>query len=167
MGLGTQEVCHISFVVKDIEKTVKNWSVLLGIDLPRIWNIPTPEEAPALTNGVLEDYSDCRISVIKMKNITVEFVQPGQKSSPWKTWLEEHGEGFQHISFVVEDRDAAKKLIQDEFGVADWYHIGYYPGGTYAFYDTKNALGTEINIKSNDDNTAMITELLKGWNTQS
>lgn len=161
MGLGTQEVCHISFVVKDIEKTVRNWSVLLGIDMPKIWNIPTPEEAPALTNGVLEDYSDCRISVIRMENITVEFVQPGQKSSPWKTWMEEHGEGFQHISFVVEDRAAAKKLIQEEFGTPDWYHIGYYPGGTYAFYDTKEALGTEINIKSNDDNTAIIKELLK------
>ena len=161
MGIGTKEVCHMAFVVKDIDKTVKNWCTFFGIEIPRIWNLPKPEEAPALTNGKLEDYSDCRISVIQLGNILMEFVQPGENPSPWKTYLEEHGEGFQHISFVVEDRDKAKELIQKEFGVEDWYHIGYYPGGTYAFYDTKDALGAEINIKSNDDNTAIIAELLK------
>lgn len=161
MGIGTKQVCHMAFVVKDIEKTVANWAAFFGIEVPRIWNLPAAEEAPALTNGVLEDYTDCRISVIELENIKMEFVQPGEKSSPWKTYLEEHGEGFQHISFVVEDRDAAKALIQKEFGVEDWYHVGYYPGGTYAFYDTKAALGSEINIKSDDDNRAIIEEILK------
>ena len=161
MGLGTKRVCHVSFVVKDIDKTVKNWAVFLGIDLPRIWNIPKPEEAPALTNGKLEDYSDCRISVIEMENLVIEFVQPGENPSPWKTWLEEHGEGYQHMAFVVEDREKARELIHDEFGVEDWYHIGYYPGGAYAFYDTKEALATEVNIKDNQDNRAIIAELLK------
>ena len=55
MGIGTKKVCHISFVVKDIDKTVENWAAFLGIDMPRIWNIPKPEEAPALTDGKLED----------------------------------------------------------------------------------------------------------------
>ncbi|MDD6614776.1 MAG: VOC family protein [Lachnospiraceae bacterium] len=161
MGLGTKRVCHVSFVVKDIDKTVKNWAVFLGIDMPRIWNIPKPEEAPALTNGKLEDYSDCRISVIEMENLVIEFVQPGENPSPWKTWLEEHGEGYQHMAFVVEDREKAKKLLHDEFGTEDWYHVGYYPGGAYAFYDTKEALATEVNIKDNQDNRAIIAELLK------
>lgn len=160
MGIGTKQVCHMAFVVKDIDKTVENWATLFGIEKPRIWNLPAKEEAPALTNGVLEDYTDCRISVIELDNIKMEFVQPGEKSSPWKTYLEEHGEGFQHISFVVEDCEEAKRLIRKEFGIEDWYHVGYYPGGTYAFYDTKAALGVEINIKSDDDNRAIIEELL-------
>lgn len=104
MGIGTKKVCHISFVVKDIDKTVENWAAFLGIDMPRIWNIPKPEEAPALTDGKLEDYSDCRISVIEMDNLVLEFVQPGERTSPWKTWMEKNGEGFQHMAFVVEDR---------------------------------------------------------------
>ena len=163
MGIRTSEVCHIAFVVKDIEKTVKNWAATLDIELPRIWNIPKPEEAPALTNGLLEDYSDCRISVIQMKNVSLEFVQPGEMPSPWKTWLETHGEGIQHIAFCVEDRDQAKEFIQKELGAEDWYHVGYYPGGTYAFFDTKAALGTELNLKSDDDNTGIIAELLKNY----
>ena len=161
MGIGTKKVCHISFVVKDIDKAVKNWAAFLGIDMPRIWNIPKPEEAPALTDGKLEDYSDCRISVIEMDNLVLEFVQPGDRTSPWKTWMEKNGEGFQHMAFVVEDREKAKQLIKEEFGVDDWYHIGYYPGGAYAFYDTKEALATEINIKDNQDNRTIIAELSK------
>ena len=81
MGIGTKKVCHISFVVKDIDKTVENWAAFLGIDMPRIWNIPKPEEAPALTDGKLEDYSDCRISVIEMDNLVLEFVQPGERTA--------------------------------------------------------------------------------------
>ena len=92
MGIGTKKVCHISFVVKDIDKTVENWAAFLGIDMPRIWNIPKPEEAPALTDGKLEDYSDCRISVIDMDNLVLEFVQPGERTSPWKTWMEKKTE---------------------------------------------------------------------------
>ena len=161
MGIGTKKVCHISFVVKDIDKTVKNWAAFLGIDMPRIWNIPKPEEAPALTDGKLEDYSDCRISVIDMDNLVLEFVQPGERTSPWKTWMEKNGEGFQHMAFVVEDREKAKQLIRNEFDVDGWYHIVYYPGGAYAFYDTKEALATEINIKDNQDNRVIIAELLK------
>ena len=111
--------------------------------------------------GKLEDYSYCRISVIEMENLVIEFVQPGENPSPWKTWLEEHGEGYQHLAFVVEDREKAKKLLRDEFGTEDWYHVGYYPGGAYAFYDTKEALATEVNIKDNQDNRAIIAELLK------
>ena len=161
MGIGTKKVCHISFVVKDIDKTVKNWAAFLDIDMPRIWNIPKPEEAPALTDGKLEDYSDCKISVIEMDNLVLEFVQPGECTSPWKTWMEKNGEGVQHMAFVVEDREKAKQLIKNEFGVDGWYHIGYYPGGAYAFYDTKEALATEINIKDNQDNRVIIAELLK------
>lgn len=163
MGIGTKAVCHMAFVVKDIEKTVQNWADFLGIEVPRIWNIPDPTGAPTLTNGVLEDYSDCIISVIEFENLKMEFVQPGENPSPWKTYLEEHGEGFQHVSFVVENGEHAKKVIQTKLGVDDWYHVGYYPSSTYAFFDTKAALGTEVNIKSENDNRMIIEELLKGW----
>ena len=64
MGIGTKKVCHISFVVKDIDKTVENWAAFLGIDMPRIWNIPKPEEAPEDLDGKkrrgLSAYGICR-----------------------------------------------------------------------------------------------------------
>src|SRR5574344_2179038 len=107
MALGTMKVCHIAFVVKDIDSEMDKWGKLLGIDKPRIWNIPGPDVAPTLTNGQLELYKNCRISVIEFENLTMEVVQPGDEPSPWKTYLDEHGEGFQHISFVVPNQEEA------------------------------------------------------------
>ena len=161
MGIGTKTVCHIAFVTKDIHRFVDNWKKLLGLkEDPKIWNIPPKEIAPALTFGKLEDYHGCIISVIQLDNLVIEVVQPGEEPSPWKLKLERDGEGFQHIAFIVPDRDEALNTLA-EMGISEPYHIGYYPGQTYSFYDTKALLGMEVNIKYNVDNVARIASLLK------
>lgn len=161
MSLGTKRAVHISFVVRDIEKVMTAWGKLLGLDeCPRIWNIPGPDVAPTFTNGKLELYKDCRISVIELDNLVLEVVQPGEEPSPWKTFIEKHGEGFMHIAFLVPDEAEAVKTIAETTGAEDLYHIGYYPGQSYAFYDTYETLKSELNIKVDRDNTALIQEVL-------
>lgn len=162
MSLGTKRAVHISFVVKDIEKVMTAWGKLLGMDeCPRIWNIPGPETAPAFTDGKLEIYKDCRISVIELDNLALEVVQPGEEPSPWKTFLEKHGEGFMHIAFLVPDEEAAIASIAEAAGVDHFYHIGCYPGQSYSFYDTFEVLKSELNIKADKDNTGLISEVLR------
>lgn len=162
MAIGTKSVVHIAFVVKDIEKTVDNWSRLLGLSKkPDIWNIPGPDVAPTLTNGKPELYKNCRISVIKLDNLTLEIVQPGDEPSPWKTHLEKHGEGFQHMAFLVPDEAEARRTIKEVCGAESEYHIGYYPGQSYAFFDTFDALKTELNIKVDGDYKDTIGKLQK------
>lgn len=159
MALGTMKVCHIAFVVKDIDSEMEKWVKLLGIEKPRIWNIPGPDVAPTLTNGQVELYQNCRISVINFENLTMEVVEPGEEPSPWKTYLEEHGEGFQHISFVVPDKEEAYRTIEEVCGVKNYYHIGYYPDQSYAFFNTFDSLKTELNIKEDTDNRAIMKEI--------
>lgn len=162
MAIGTNHVVHIAFVVRDIEKVVDNWSRLLGLtEKPRIWNIPGPDVAPTLTNGQIEIYKNCIISVITLDNLVLEIVQPGDEPSPWKIFLEEHGEGFQHMSFLVPDEDAALSTLKEVCGVESHYHEGYYPGQVYRFYNTFDALKTELNIKVDGDYTDKIKELQK------
>ncbi len=162
MAIGTKSVVHIAFVVKDIDAVIAKWSALLGLEeQPKIWNIPGPDVAPTLTNGEVEIYENCRISVIKLDNLVLEVVQPGEESSPWKTYLEKHGEGFQHMAFLVPDEEEARKTIKDVCGTDREYHIGYYPGQAYMFFDTFDALKTELNIKVDGDWTEKITEIRK------
>ncbi|MDR1230116.1 MAG: hypothetical protein LBK61_01815, partial [Spirochaetaceae bacterium] len=83
----------------------------------------------------------------------------GTNSGPWRDKLDRDGEGVQHISFIVPDR----KKAQDELravGAPKPYHIGYWPGGTYSFTDSVAQLGVEVNIKTDDDNTAKKARLL-------
>lgn len=158
MAVGTKTVCHMAFVTKDIHKFTEGWAKFLGIEKPAIWAIPSRDIAPAATFGKAEDYKDCLISVIEFDNIKMEAVQPGEEPNPWKLYLEKYGEGFQHISFVVPEPDKAKETLK-ELGVDSCYHVGYYPGNTYSFYDTRSILGMEINLKYDEDNERQRREL--------
>ena len=160
MSIGTNRVCHIAFVTKDIHKITENWAHFLGIEKPAVWAVPSKEEAPALTFGKLEDYKGCLISVIEFDNVKMEIVQPGEEPNPWKLSMEKNGEGFQHISFIVPEKEKAEETLK-ELGAESYYHIGYYPDGTYSFYDTKEILGLEVNIKYDADNRDIIKNLLK------
>ena len=159
MSIGTKRVVHMSFVVKDIDTVMANWAKLLGIDMPRIWNIPGPDVAPVLTDGKPQLYQNCRLSVIELDNIVLEVRSPGPEDSPWKTFLEKHGEGLMHIAFLTPDEAVAEAAIASIGGNPEHYHIGYYPGQSYAFYDTWDALKTELNIKVDRDNSAVMDEI--------
>jgi methylmalonyl-CoA/ethylmalonyl-CoA epimerase len=159
MSIGTNKAVHMSFVVKDIYAVMKNWSVLLGIDMPEIWKIPGPDVAPVITDGKPEFYNNCLISVIQLDNLALEVCQPDDGPSPWRTFLEKHGEGLMHIAFLTPDEVEAERAIAAISGSGDHYHIGYYPNQSYAFYDTWDALKTELNIKVDRDNSMKIKEL--------
>ena len=161
MGVGTKKVVHISFVVKDIQKVMENWAKLLDVDVPKIWKIPGPDVAPVLTEGEPQVYQDCWISVLELDNVTLEVCQPGNEPSPWKTFLEKHGEGMMHLAFLTPDEKKAEQTIEEIGGPNHCYHIGYYPEQSYAFYDTWDALKTELNLKVNRDNSEIMEEIRK------
>lgn len=158
--INTKAVCHMAIVVKDIEKVMDNWSKLFGIEKPNIGTIPSGNVVPAYTDGKAGDYSDCRIALVRFENLLLEFVQPGEKSSPWKDLLDKNGGNcLQNISFVVDDSQEAYKAIKEIGGPAP-FHIGFYPGGTYTFIDTAEQLGIPINIKQDVNNERKIAYLL-------
>jgi catechol 2,3-dioxygenase-like lactoylglutathione lyase family enzyme len=159
MSIGTTKLCHIAILVKDLDKAIKNWEQVLGVKAGEPFYLPPSIEVPSFTNGDRGDYTDCRITTIQLDNCMLELVQPGSKPSPWKEKLDRDGEGVQHISFVVPDRKQAQDALKAA-GAMPPYHIGYWPGGTYSFTDTVPQLGVEINIKTDDDNTAKKAKLL-------
>ena len=159
MSIGTKRVVHVSFVVRDIDSVMAQWAKLLGIEMPRIWNIPGPDVAPTLTDGKPQMYQHCRISVIELENLVLEVCSPGPEDSPWKTFLEKHGEGMMHLAFLTPDEKEAEAAIESIGADPAPYHIGYYPEQSYAFYDTWDALKTELNIKVNRDNSAVMDQI--------
>lgn len=159
MSIGTKRVVHISFVVKDINKTMENWAKLLGVEKPDIIYIPGPEVAPTLTDGKPQMYHSCLLSTIQLDNLILEVCQPGEEPSPWKAFLDRHGEGMMHIAFLSPDEQEAEAAIRSIGASGDHYHIGYYPEMSYAFYDTWDQLGTELNIKIDRDNTETMNEI--------
>lgn len=159
MSIGTTRICHVEIIVRDIEQGVKNWSEILGLPKPDIWNLPPNTEVPVYTKGEYSNHSDTRLAVFQLENTLIELVQPGDAPSPFKERLDKHGEGVMHLAFVVPDREKANQSLR-EIGAPPCHHIGYWPDGTYAFYDTTPQLGLEINIKTDEDNREKIPKLL-------
>jgi catechol 2,3-dioxygenase-like lactoylglutathione lyase family enzyme len=159
MSIGTTKLCHIAILVRDLDKALRNWEAVLGVKASEPFFLPKPDEVPTFTDGELGDYSDCRLATIQLENCMLEFVQPGEKPGPWKDKLDRDGEGLQHISFVVPDRKRAQDALKS-IGAPPAYHIGYWPGGTYSFTNSAPQLGVEVNIKTDDDNTAKKEKLL-------
>lgn len=160
MSIPSRAVCHIAIVVRDLETTLSNWSRAFGMEVSDPIRIPPSTEVPTYTDGMPLDHADCKLALIRFANLLLEFVQPGEGKSPWRSRLDEHGEGFHNMSFIVEDRKGAFRTLAS-LGAPAPYHIGFYPDGTYAFVKTEPLLGIELNIKDDADNTAKIRRLLQ------
>lgn len=158
MTLGKKIITQICVVVKDVKQVNANWAKVLGVEEERILTI-FPDGILHYTNGEEAVYKDCQVAIYKLDNIKLELIQPGENSSPWRTFLEEHGQGVFHFCISVEDRKIFHKTLND-IGVEIPYHIGYHPRGSYSYVDSKEQLGLELSINSMEDNGDLIEKLL-------
>ncbi|MDR2374271.1 MAG: VOC family protein [Bifidobacteriaceae bacterium] len=152
--LGTSRLFHIAINVPNLDQVVENWANLLGVPVPEIIQVPGPDKVPSYSFGHADPPNSCRLAVIELDNALIELVEPDES---WEA-SGRGGWGVKHLSFVVPDRRQAQDALA-AVGAPPAYHIGYYPGGTYAFTNATRQLGVEINVKTDDDNRAKIEAL--------
>ena len=95
------KLVQIGIVVRDMDATIKKLAAF-GIG---------PFEHRAVPAGAKEWYrgkpmkAHFRIAAVNLGGTELEFIQPVDGESPHRTFLEEKGEGIQHLAFAVEDLD--------------------------------------------------------------
>ena len=100
---------QIGVVVKDIDKTIERLSIL---GLGPFYSKMPPSNARSLFRGVPFVAADSvNIKASRMGNVELELIQPLGGDSPHKEFLNEKGEGIQHIAFAVDDLDKAVKML--------------------------------------------------------
>ena len=62
---------------------------------------------------------------------------------------------------LVTNRNDFQRRLTD-IGVDLPYHIGYHPGGSYSYVDSREQLGVELSVNHQADNTDVIQKLLNG-----
>lgn len=97
--LGTKEIAHIAFVVKDIEATTKAYAEMFGLQVPVVRLGYSPEYMGNPTEG------KAKMAFINLENITLEFFEPVGGPSAWQDFLDHNGEGVHHFGFWVEGLD--------------------------------------------------------------
>ena len=100
---------QIGVVVKDLNKAIDRLSAL-GIG-PFYSKTPPATARSIFRGNPFIPVERVSIQAAMMGNAELELVQPLQGESPHKEYLDEKGEGIQHIAFLVDDLDKATEML--------------------------------------------------------
>ncbi len=143
---GQGVVTQIGLVVRDIEKTSKAYADFLGVDVPE-WSLTDPvDKAHTIFEDKLTE-ARAKLAFFRLKNITIELIEPVGGPSTWQEFLDEHGEGVHHIAFEIKGMD--EKIIQLQRKGMNLLQKGDYEGGRYSYVDSSQHLGVLLELLEN------------------
>lgn len=145
--LGTNVITQIGIIVKDIEKTSQAYADFFGIEKPQASWTDGLEVAQTEFRGESSE-ARAKLAFFDMGSLQLELIQPDENPSTWREFLEENGEGVQHIAFVVDGLKEKVKVM--EAGGMPLIQKGEYTGGRYAYLDTFKDLKVIFELLEND-----------------
>lgn len=145
--LGTNVITQVAIIVKDIEKTAKAYADFFGVEKPEAFWTDSVEVAQTEYKGESSP-ARAQLAFFNMGSLQLELIQPDEHPSVWRDFLEEKGEGVQHIAFVVEGLKEKVKFMENN-GVS-LVQKGEYTGGRYAYMDTLKDLKLMFELLEND-----------------
>ena len=137
-------ICQVALVGKDLEKTTEEYAKLFGVPKPEIFRVPEESVAHTQFKG-MPSKTRAKLAVFNLGQVVLELTEPDEEPSSWKDFLEKNGDGIHHIAFMTDDRDAAVKYFEEND--MPIRHYGEYEGGNYTVFDSKEKLGTFVQVK--------------------
>jgi methylmalonyl-CoA/ethylmalonyl-CoA epimerase len=135
---------HACVVVKDIEKAIASYQVLLNSqERPRLKQTGAPEDARVTYKG-LPTPTRAYQTFFTVGGLRIEILQPDENPSTWRDFVSKSGNCFHHIAYDVQDMDAALRELE-KMG-APLLQTGYYNGGKYAYVDSENIFGVMLEL---------------------
>ena len=105
--VGTHLVAQVGFIVKDVEAAKKKWAEFLGLEIPPTQPIGSYETTQTVYQGQPAPEAYCWMAFFDVgPGLQLELIQPNDKPSTWRSFLDEHGEGIHHVAFQVRDSKA-------------------------------------------------------------
>ena len=136
-------VFQVAFVTSDIDRT-SDWCCRF-FDLPPPRIVQTAERSAAQTE-YLGEPSDARarLAFFEFGNVTLELIEPNDKPSCWREFLDRNGPGFHHFAFKIRGmKEKVAAFGRDGFPLLQ---RGEFEGGRYAYIDTEPQLGALIEL---------------------
>lgn len=145
--MGTDVVCQVAIVVKDIEAKAKAWAQLLGVD-PPAWNLTDTADKSHISylGGATEARAKLAFFQIGPQ-VRLELIEPVGRPSTWGQFLDAHGEGIHHVAFFVKGMDEV--LLKLEGVGLKAVQRGDYKGGRYAYVDGEAQLAAILELLEN------------------
>jgi methylmalonyl-CoA/ethylmalonyl-CoA epimerase len=141
-----KNLIQIGVVVRDLDRSVKYLSDVFGLGPFRyITYPPEREDMETFYRGEPGDFSH-RIAFTELGPVELEIVQPLTGESGLTEFLDEHGEGIQHIRFNVEELQPVLETLSGRGIEPLMSGSGLRPGTTWVHLDTADQVGFVIEI---------------------
>lgn len=105
-------LAHIALAVHDADKTAAAFADVFGVEVRPgmvVRNVPFPPSYGGATMNV-------KFLQLTVNGVVFEILEPLDGPSPWKDFMEKHGEGIHHIGFNVADATAARVMLESKGG---------------------------------------------------
>ena len=146
MILNAARYSQVGYIVRDIEKSKRDFARLFSCDVPPTW-MAGAGEARTLYRGQPIPEARVKQAFFDLSpGVQLELLEPNDRPSVWRDWLDEHGEGVHHLAFQVEDMDRVIKELEAE-GM-QLIQIGNYDDGSgrYAYLDGGEAFAFIVEL---------------------
>jgi catechol 2,3-dioxygenase-like lactoylglutathione lyase family enzyme len=145
-GIGTDVLCQVGIVVRDIERAVDAYSEVFGVPRPEIVLTDEPDVAKTTYRGERTD-ARAKLAFFDMGQVALELIEPVGGPSTWQAFLDEKGEGVHHLAFIVQGTDEVVAFLESkDIGVVQQ---GRYEGGMYTYLDAESTLGVVLELLEN------------------
>src|SRR4030042_104944 len=136
---------HVSMVVKDMDKAIELLESMGVGPFPPFLGGPGMTFTGKTVRGKPSDYDmDLRFARGDMGGLGFELIQPLKGRSIYDEFLEEKGEGFHHLAYMVEDIGA--EIAEMEKGGFKVIQTGAMPNTKWAYLDTDKLGGMVIEL---------------------
>jgi methylmalonyl-CoA/ethylmalonyl-CoA epimerase len=123
---------HIGLVVRDMNKTIERLNALgIGPFKPRI--LP-PDAKETYRGKPFVPSQRVAIQTTQIGNMELELIQPIDGESPHQEFLDEKGEGIQHLGFIVDNLEEELNHLTTE-GSSILLTSQFKGGGGVAYLD--------------------------------
>jgi methylmalonyl-CoA/ethylmalonyl-CoA epimerase len=140
-------IAQVAFVVRDLQTAMQTFVEQFAIGPWSVYAMEPPQVQDMTYRGRRQDFR-MRVAFAMCGPTQIELVQSVQGPNVYEEFLEQCGEGVQHLGIHVEDMDAATRQMQ-----ALGYEViqsgrgyGIRGDGAFAYLATATAIGTLIEL---------------------
>lgn len=144
--LNIQAINQVGIVVRDLDKAMERYWEEFGIGPWAVFSFG-PGIKKTTYRGEPCSF-ELKIAMAQVGPLMLELLQPVSGTTPHQEFLDQHGEGLQHVGVFVERIDEAveqvRQLGYQEISAA--YGITSSGEGAGVYFDTLGALGTLLEL---------------------
>jgi methylmalonyl-CoA/ethylmalonyl-CoA epimerase len=134
-----KEITQAGLIINDLSKIMENYWKIFGIG-PWAWvHCNSPLAHDAQFKGKAVNFTG-KVGFVGVGGVELEPIEPITGESMYKEFLDENGQGLQHLQFIVDNTEETTKILT-QIGFPKFFSFGFNEGEAM-YFDARKELKT-------------------------